>query len=55
MRNTLCVVIGIGLAFAGSLMVTGSGLLVRYGGILLGVVGGICVLNTIFRGWRQMR
>ncbi len=55
MRNTLLLVIGIGLAFAGSLMTTGSDLLVRYGGILLGGVGGICVLISIFNGWRQMR
>ena len=55
MRNTLLLVIGIGLALAGSLMVTGSDLVVRYGGILLGVVGGMCVLFSIFRGWRQMR
>jgi hypothetical protein len=50
MQNNRLLFIGIGLAFAGSLLITRSDLFVQVGGILLGGVGAMCVLIGLFRG-----
>jgi hypothetical protein len=54
MRNNLLLFIGIGLAFGGSLLITGQDLLVQFGGILLGGVGAIGMIIGLFRGWRHV-
>ncbi len=55
MRNNLLLFIGIGLAFAGSLLIAGNNIVVQLGGIILGLVGVICLISYGLKSWSQKK